>query len=340
MMDEPVGYDRQLWIQMSDQLGLHGLAIDEAYGGSGFGLVELGIVFEEMGRALLPGPFFASVGLAAAAISTSADREACLRYLPAIASGESIATLAVTEERGKWGADDIQTVGVLQDGGWQLSGSKCFVLDAAGADLILVVARTEAGLSLFAVDADATGVSITPKPVLDLTRRQARVDLTAAPATLVGIDGAAWTGIQAAMDIASTLLAAEAVGGAERAIELAVEYAKVREQFGRPIGSFQAIKHKCATMLVDVEAARSAAYYALWAGSVQAGDFTVAASLAKSFCGDAYYRVAAENIQIHGGIGFTWEHPAHLYYKRAKSMQLYLGDSQFHRAQLADRAGF
>lgn len=340
LMDDELGYDTAVWTQMSEQLGLHGLAIPEELGGSGYGLVELGVVFEEMGRALLVAPFFSTVGMAATVLMTSDDPVAQARYLPQIASGALLATLALTEESGSWDAQGVRTAATLTDTGWQISGIKSFVVDASVADLFLVVARTGDGLSLFAVEKDARGVTVSPQPALDMTRRQGRVALVEAAGALIGPESGIWPAISKALDIAATLLAAEQVGGAERVLEMSVEYAKLRHQFGRPIGSFQAIKHKCAAMLVEIESARSAAYYALWAGAVGADDFPVSANIAKAFCSDAYFRASGENIQIHGGIGFTWEHPAHLYFKRAKSTALYLGDPQFHRAAIADRLDF
>ena len=207
------------------------------------------------------------------------------------------------------------------------------------ADLILVVGRTAAGLSLFGVKGDADGLTRTPLATMDQTRKQARLEFADTPAWLIGVDGAAAPGLSKTLDLAAVALAAEQVGGAQRCLDSSVEYAKTRIQFGRPIGSFQAIKHKCADMLLEVESAKSAAYYAGWAAAEDSDELPVVASLAKSYCSEAYFHAAAETIQIHGGIGFTWEHPAHLYFKRAKSSELMLGDPSYHRELLAQRIG-
>ncbi len=216
---------------------------------------------------------------------------------------------------------------------------RSLVTDGNVASLILVPAMTEKGLSLFAVKGDATGVARESLPTMDQTRKQSRIELSDAPAALIGVEGEALGGLETTMQIAEAALAAEQVGGAQRVLNNAVEYAKNRVQFGRPIGSFQAIKHKCADMLLDVESAKSAAYYAAWAAQERNDELPIAASLAKSFCSEAYFHCAAENIQIHGGIGFTWEHHAHLYFKRAKSSELFLGDPAYHRELLAQRLG-
>ncbi len=339
LMDTTDGYDPAVWSQMADQLGLQSLTIPEEFGGSGFTYVELLVVLEEMGAALLCAPFFSSVALAANALLTSGDDEAKKSYLPGIASGETIATLAITEDNGKWDLGGIECAAEQKGDGWQLNGHKMFVLDGHVANLIIVAARTAAGVSLFAVHGDASGLTCTPLPTMDQTRKQARLEFSATPATLIGTDGGAEPGLSKTLDLAAVALAAEQVGGAQRVLDASVEYAKTRIQFGRPIGSFQAIKHKCADMLLEVESAKSAAYYAAWAAAEDSDELPVVASLAKSYCSEAYFHAAAENIQIHGGIGFTWEHPAHLYFKRAKSSELLLGDPSYHRELLAQRIG-
>jgi alkylation response protein AidB-like acyl-CoA dehydrogenase len=214
-----------------------------------------------------------------------------------------------------------------------------FVLDGHTADLILVAARTSAGVSLFAVDGGASGLTRTALSTMDQTRKQAKVEFDNTPARLIGADGAGWNVLSTVLDLAAVALAAEQVGGAQKCLDMAVEYAKVRVQFGRPIGSFQAIKHKCADMLLEVESGKSAAYYASWAAAEDNDELPVVAALSKAYCSEAYFHAAAENIQIHGGIGFTWEHPAHLYFKRAKSSEIYLGDPTYHRELLAQRIG-
>jgi len=340
LMATTEGYDPAVWKQMAEQLGLQALAIPEEYGGAGFGFVELVVVLEEMGASLLCAPFLSSAVLAAHALVTSDDDEAKARWLPGIASGETIGTLAVTEDSGRW---DLDAVGLAArrapGGGWTLEGHKSFVLDGCVATLVLVVARTSDGLGLFAVEGDAPGLSRTALPTMDQTRKQARLELSGTPAEPVGTPGQAAAGITKTLQLAAAALAAEQVGGAQRCLDSSVEYAKTRIQFGRPIGSFQAIKHKCADLLCEVESARSAAYYAGFAASEDSEELPLAASLAKSYCSEAYFHAAAENIQIHGGIGFTWEHPAHLYFKRAKSSELLFGDPAYHRELLAQRIG-
>ena len=339
LMDTTDGYDPAVWSQMAEQLGLQSLTIPEEFGGSGFTYVELLVVLEEMGAALLCAPFFSSVVLAANALLTSGDDEAKKSYLPGIASGETIATLAITEDNGKWDFSGIELAATKKGDGWELNGHKMFVIDGHVANLIIVAARTGAGVSLFAVPGDAAGLTRTPLPTMDQTRKQARLEFSGTPATLIGTDGGAEPGLSKTLDLAAVALAAEQVGGAQHVLDASVEYAKTRIQFGRPIGSFQAIKHKCADMLLEVESAKSAAYYAAWAAAEDSDELPVVASLAKSYCSEAYFHAAAENIQIHGGIGFTWEHPAHLYFKRAKSSELLLGDPSYHRELLAQRIG-
>jgi alkylation response protein AidB-like acyl-CoA dehydrogenase len=339
LMDTTEGYDPAVWSQMADQLGLQSLTIPEEFGGSGFSYVELTVVLEEMGAALLCAPFFSTVALAANALLTSGDDEAKKNFLPGIASGETIATLAITEDNGKWDFSGIECAATKSGDGWVLNGHKMFVLDGHIANLVLVAARTAAGVSLFAVQGESPGLTRTSLPTMDQTRKQARLEFSDVAATLVGADGGAEAGLSKTLDLAAVALAAEQVGGAQRVLDASVEYAKTRIQFGRPIGSFQAIKHKCADMLLEVESAKSAAYYAAWAAAEDSDELPVVASLSKSYCSEAYFHSASENIQIHGGIGFTWEHPAHLYFKRAKSSELLLGDPSYHRELLAQRIG-
>ena len=345
LMATPEGYDPAVWRQMADELGLQSLVIPEEHGGSGFGFVELAVVLEEMGAALLCAPFLSSAVLAAVALLASDDEEAKQRWLPGIASGETVASLAITEDAGRWDLEAVQLVaqpalgGRGRDGDWSLRGHKSYVLDGHVATLLLVVARTEEGLSLFAVHGDAPGLVRSLLSTMDQTRKQARLELVDTPAVLVGCPGQAGRGITKTLQIAAVALAAEQVGGAQRCLESSVEYAKERIQFGRPIGSFQAIKHKCADLLLEVESARSAAYFAAWAAAEEPHDLPIAASVAKSYCSEAYSHAAAENIQIHGGIGFTWEHDAHLYLKRAKSSELLFGDPEHHRELLAQHIG-
>jgi alkylation response protein AidB-like acyl-CoA dehydrogenase len=344
LMATDEGYDRKVWRQFAD-IGLLGLAVPEELGGAGCGLVEVGVVCEEAGRALLCAPYLSTVVLATTTLLLAGDDAAARDHLPAIAAGERIATLALTEGSGRWDAAGVTVTATPSGGGWTLSGTKTFVPDGHIADLLIVVARTggepgtAAGLSLFLVDPAAAGVRRAMLPTLDQTRRLARVDLDGAPGELLGTAGAGWGVVERVLDVAAVALAAEQVGGAARVLDMAVGYAKVREQFGRPIGSFQAIKHTCADMLLEVESGRSAAYYALWAAAAGSAELPVVASVAKAYCSDAFYHCAARNIQVHGGIGFTWEHPAHLYLKRAKASQTMFGDPTYHRELLARRTG-
>ncbi|MGZ4681414.1 MAG: acyl-CoA dehydrogenase family protein [Acidimicrobiales bacterium] len=338
-METEKGYDDAVWSQMSEQLGLQSLIVPEEFGGSGYSYVELIVVLEEMGRALLCAPYFSTVVLGANTLIHSGDDAAKAAHLPGIASGETIATLAFTEPNGRWDESGIEATAVADGDSWKISGTKSFVLDGHVADLVIVAARTGAGVSLFAVQGDAAGLTRTSLSTMDQTRKQAKLDFDGVSGTLIGTDGGGWDVLSTVLDLAAVALAAEQVGGAQKCLDMAVEYAKVRVQFGRPIGSFQAIKHKCADMLLEVESAKSAAYYAGWCASEMNDELPSVASLAKAYCSDAYFHAAAENIQIHGGIGFTWEHPAHLYFKRAKSSELLFGDPTYHRELLAQRIG-
>jgi alkylation response protein AidB-like acyl-CoA dehydrogenase len=322
LMETQDGLDRGVWEQAGAQLGLQGLAIPESYGGSGFTFAEQAIVLEEFGAALYSGPYLASAVLAATALLASPDEGARRDFLPGIASGETIATLAFTEDDGSWDPATIRLAAVKDGEDWRLDGHKSFVLDGATAGLILAVAATDAGLSLFAVQPEAAGLGRVTLPTMDQTRKLARLEFAGTPARLIGSPGAA-----------------EQLGGAQRALDMAVEYAKLRHQFGRPIGSFQTIKHRCADLLLEVESLRSAVGYAAAAVAEGSPEIPVLASLTKAYASETYFHVAAENIQIHGGIGFTWEHDAHLYFKRAKSSELFLGDAAYHRERLATRIG-
>ena len=339
LMATEEGYDPAVWSQMANELALQGLGIPEEFGGQGYGPVELYVVFEEMGAALLCAPYFSTVALAANALLFVGNEKDQAAYLPGIASGETIATVALTDDAGMWDLGSTSTSATRVGDHFELNGVRSYVTDGSTATLLLVPAMTEKGLSLFAVAGDAEGVARESLATMDQTRKQSRIEFTNAPAVLIGEEGGALAGLETTAQVAAAALAAEQVGGAQRVLDASVEYAKNRVQFGRPIGSFQAIKHKCADMLLDVESAKSAAYYAAWAAQERNEELPIAASLAKSFCSEAYFHCAAENIQIHGGIGFTWEHPAHLYFKRAKSSELFLGDPAYHRELLAQRLG-
>jgi len=344
LMETTEGYDEAVWKQMGQELGLQAIHIPEEYGGQGFTFIELGIVLEEMGRVLLAAPFFSSVVLAANAILNAGTDEQKQALLPGIATGETIATLAFTEPTGKWDAAGITMEAKESGGSWTLDGEKMFVLDGHTANLIVVVARTAGtsgteGLSFFTVQGDADGLTRTPLSTMDQTRKQARLEFSGVKAEPLGTPGSGFAAFSKTLDQAAVALANEMMGGAQFVLDQSVEYAKVRVQFGRPIGSFQAIKHKCADMLLEVESGKSAAYYASWCAAEDNEELPVVAALAKAYCSEAYFHATAENIQIHGGIGFTWEHDAHLYFKRAKSSEIYLGDATYHRELLAQRIG-
>ena len=343
LMATEAGYDSAVWQQMSDQLGLPGLAVPEEYEGAGFGYLELGVVFEDMGRALLCAPYLSTVALAAEALLRCADEAARKDLLPGLATGRTIGTLALLEQPGRWDEAGVRMPARRSGGngsGWVLDGSKRHVLDGHVADLILVGARTPTGVGLFAVDGTAPGLRRTPVPTLDQTRKRAHLTFAGTPARLIGDEADGWRVIRRVLDTAAILQAAEQAGGACRAVEMAAGYAGMRVQFGRPIGSFQAVKHMCADMLTEAEAARSAAYYGLWAlAAGEEEELPLAASLAKVYCSSAYCRIAGDAIQVHGGIGFTWEHPAHLYFKRAKASEAMFGTPAYHRNLLAVRLG-
>ncbi|MEU1513379.1 acyl-CoA dehydrogenase family protein [Streptomyces sp. NPDC005811] len=339
LMETPEGFDRALWRRMGTELGLQGLAVPEEYGGAGCGPVEVGVVMEETGRTLLCAPFLSSAVLATTTLLRCADEEARKRLLPGLAAGELVATLALTEDSARWDTAGVGLTARESGGSWLLTGHKTFVLDGAAADVVLTVARAADGIGVFVVDGDAPGLTRAPLPTLDPTRRQARLEYREVPATRLRTHGDGWDLVAQVLDRAAVALAAEQVGVASRALDMAVEYAKVRHQFGRAIGSFQAVKHLLADVLLEVESARAAAHYALLAAESEAPDLPAVASLAKAFCSDACVQATAENIQVHGGIGFTWEHPAHLYLKRAKTSQLLFGDPAYHRELLARRIG-
>jgi alkylation response protein AidB-like acyl-CoA dehydrogenase len=344
LMETTEGYDPAVWSQMANELGLQSLVIPEEFGGQGFSYVELVVVLEEMGRRLLCAPYFSTVALATNLLLHAGDDAAKKELLPGIAAGDTIATVAFTEESGRWDEAGITMEATTASSGsgadgFKLNGTKMFVLDGHTANVVLVAARTGAGVSIFQVAGDAAGLTRTPLATMDQTRKQAKLEFNDVDAKLIGTEGAGWAAIERMLDLAAVALAAEQVGGGQFVLEMAVQYAKDRVQFGRPIGSFQAIKHKCADMLLEVESAKSAAYYAGWCAAELNDELPSVASLAKAYCSEAYFHAAAENIQIHGGIGFTWEHPAHLYFKRAKSSELLFGDPTYHRELLAQRIG-
>ena len=339
-METAEGFDPGTHRRMAEELGLYGLTVPAEHGGAGATFAEAMLVIEELGRVLWGGPYFATVAMAVPLLLACGDPAAEKDHLPGIASGRTTATVAVAGPEGSWDESAVPAVEAAQRGtGWALTGVRGHVIDGHTAGLLLVLARTPAGSGVFAVERAAPGVVTTALPALDQTRKLARVTFDAAPARLVGADGAGWAAVSSMLDLAAVALAAEQLGGAQRVLDLTVDYAMTREQFGRPIGSFQAIKHKCADMLIRVESARSAVAYARWAAAARSDDLPEVSSLAKAYCSEAFSFVAAEGIQIHGGIGFTWEHPAHLYLKRAKSSELLFGDPEQHRDRLLARIG-
>jgi len=345
--ESELGYDPELWGQLGAELGWTSVVIPEKYGGLGLSYVELVALLETMGSTLLCSPFFASVCLGGNALLTAGSEEQRQEHLPGIAEGLTRATLASTEASGHWGAEGIEAVARPDGGDFVLNGIKTFVVDGHFADLLIVAARRdgssgEDGISLFVVPGDAPGVERRALPTMDQTRRQAEVtlrDVRIPAGALMGEEGAGWKALKTTLELAAVALSAEQVGGAQRCLDMAVEYAKEREQFGRPIGSFQAIKHKCADMMVMVESARSAAYYAGCVVAEESDELPTVASLAKAYASDAYFQCAADSLQIHGGVGFTWEYDVHLYFKRARSSEILLGDASYHRELLARQIG-
>ena len=318
VLESGLPLDRHLWATLGE-LGLLAAAIPEAYGGTGAGYLELCVIAEELGRALAPVPFASSICLGAELILAAVTQAQKALYLPALACGKSIACLAVAEGPGRLGPAAVATVAEQS----VLSGSKWPVLDGACADIAIVAARTGTGIALFIVRLDAPGVVRAPLESLDPTRGQARIDLHGVRAELLSADG--WPVLQAALDRAAVLAAFEQIGGAERALEMARDYALERHAFGRPIGSFQAIKHKLVDMYVSLVLARSNCYYGAWAMANGAVELPEAAAAARVSATQAFRQCAAENIQIHGGMGFTWEMDCHLYYRRAHLLGVSLG---------------
>jgi alkylation response protein AidB-like acyl-CoA dehydrogenase len=325
-LDDPAGWSRALWKQMAD-LGWTALAFPEEAGGLGRSFLDLVLLLGELGRALAPVPYLSSV-VAGQAILRHGSEDQRRRYLPPIASGQRVAALAVAEAAGSIDEDAVAATATFdEDAGWRLTGEKRYVLDAPAADIFVVAARTAAGVRWFVVEEPA---AVVPQRSYDLTRPMGIVVLDAASG-----DPLERAGLSPGLGIAVAALCAEMVGVAQKILDMSVEYSKVREQFGRPIGSFQAIKHRCAEMLTELEAARSAAFYACWAVATDAEDAPLAVSVAKSYCSDALGHLAAEGVQIHGGIAFTWEHDMHLYLKRIKTCEALLGGAAYHRERIA-----
>ncbi|WP_338603185.1 acyl-CoA dehydrogenase family protein [Saccharopolyspora sp. SCSIO 74807] len=328
-------HDTELWRRLAGEIGAAGLSVPEEFGGIGCGMVESGIVAEELGRRLVAGPFLGSAVISAELLLATDDADARSRLLPGIASGERVVALAWAEPQSWWSTSTCATKARRDGENWHLTGEKSFVLDGAQADAVLVVAATEHGLSLFEVDAAEPAASAP----MDLTRPMAELHLHETPARLIGAEGQAAPALTRCLDVAAAALAAENVGAATRWLEETVAYVQVREQFGRAIGSFQAVKHRLADLFVAVESARSLSQAAGWAVATRDDRAAEFAAMAKSFCCETYADVAAEGIQLHGGIGITWEHEAHLHLKRAHSATHLFGTPRRHRERLEDLLG-
>jgi alkylation response protein AidB-like acyl-CoA dehydrogenase len=331
-LDAPAGYDEQAWRLLGGDMGLAGLGIAEDLGGAGGGLAELTVVAEELGRSLLPVPFFSSTVLAGQILARCPDTARDL--LPRLSAGAELAAFAGADADGCWRPERLPVQARTENAAWRLHGTAEFVLDGADAAHLVVAGRTPSGCELFLVRGDGEGVERRALQALDPTRGQASVSFDGAPGTPLTADGGGAAAVAAALSVALVVLAAEQVGGAAACLDMAVEYAKIRQQFSRPIGSFQAIKHKLADLLLLVEMGRSAIDRALLVEHDPAR-LAEAAAVAKIWCSDAFTTVTTENVQIHGGIGFTWEHDAHLYFRRARADQALLGDATVHRERLA-----
>ncbi len=346
-MASPLGYDEALWKQISSELGWSAIHVPEDFGGLGLGQVDLALLLEVCGESLLCAPFFSTMALGVNALLELASEDQKAEWLPAIAEGRIRATLAFAEAGGHWEAEGVETIARPDGDGFVLEGRKAQVVDGHSAELVLVVARAagsqgEDGLSVFAVPGDSEGLRRTPRVTMDQTRRLADLELSGVRVpggARLGDEADAWPGLRRTLDLAAIALAAEQVGGAQRCLDMAVAYAKERVQFGRPIGSFQSIKHKCADMMLAVETARSAVYYAACIAQDGGDDLSTNASLAKAWCSEAYFQCASESIQIHGGVGFTWEYDPHLYFKRARASESWLGDPAHHRERVARALG-
>jgi len=336
LMETETAHDDPLWRAIADQ-GWTGLLIAEEHGGLALGLVEMAAVAEEMGRACLPGAFLSTL-LASALIERAGSAEQRAKYLEPIATGELKATVALLEESASWDASAVRLAASRGGNRFSITGRKLFVPDAEVCDLIICVAREGDTLVLLPLERAASGLSVKPMPAMDGTRKLYEVSfegVSVAEADALGADGDAQGALLGALEVATVALSAEMVGGMQWVLDTTVEYAKTRQQFGRAIGSFQAVQHQCADMLLMTESARSAAYYAAWALTEKTPAASVAVAVAKAYCSDAYREVCNRGVQVHGGIGFTWEHDLQLYYKRSKSSETLFGDATFHRERIA-----
>jgi alkylation response protein AidB-like acyl-CoA dehydrogenase len=342
LMETPEGISPELWKKMAEQSWL-GLVYPEAYDGMGLGLVDLVVLMEEMGRAVVPGPFFSAVVLGGLVILEAGSEAQKKEWLPRIAAGDKRVALAWMEPSAQLGPAGVTLTAIEKGGRYTLSGTKLFVSDAHTADALVVAARTKAGagadgVSLFLLPRGAAGLQVSLLPTMDQTRKLCEVtcaEVTVGPDALLGAANGGWAPLARVLDRATVALCAEMCGGAQKVLDMTVEYAKIRQAFGRPIGSYQGVKHRAADMLVDVENSKSITYYAAWALDEGAPEAALAVSMAKAYVSDAYRRVAAAGIQLHGGIGFTWEHDLHLYFKRAKGSEFTFGDATHHRERVA-----
>ena len=342
LMETPEGISAELWKKLAEQ-GWLGLIYPEQYDGTGLGLVDLVVLMEEMGRAVAPGPYFSTVLLGGLAILEAGGDAQKKEWLPRIAAGDKRVALAWMEPSAQLGPAGVTLTAVKRGETFTLSGTKLFVHDAHTADALVVAARTRPGagadgVSLFLLPKGTKGLEVTLLPTMDQTRKLCEVacsDVTVGADALLGAVGAGWGPLSRVLDRATVALCAEMCGGAQKVLDMTVEYAKIRQAFGRPIGSYQGVKHRAADMLVDVENSKSITYYAAWALDENSPEAPLAVSMAKAYVSDAYRRVAAGGIQLHGGIGFTWEHDLHLYFKRAKGSEFTFGDATHHRERVA-----
>jgi alkylation response protein AidB-like acyl-CoA dehydrogenase len=341
-MEEPSGVTDEFWAKLAEQ-GWLGLVYPEEFGGSALGFVDLTVLMEEMGRVVMPGPFFSTVLLGGLAIREAGSPAQKKEWLTKIAAGQAKATLAWTEPSARLDGAGVTCTAKEDKGSFVLNGTKLFVPDAHLADVIVVVARTgegrsEDGVSLILVPKGTRGVTVKLLPTMDQTRKLCEVtfqDASVPAGSLMGVKGKAWSALSRVIERATVALCAEMCGGAQRVLDMTTDYAKIRIAFGKPIGTYQGVKHRAADMLVDVENAKSLTYYAAWAVDENSPEAPLAASMAKAYVTDAYRKVAGAGIQLHGGIGFTWEHDLHLYFKRAKSSEFTFGDATYHRERVA-----
>ncbi|MEH6581971.1 MAG: acyl-CoA dehydrogenase family protein [Halioglobus sp.] len=347
-MATEAGYSPELWTRVCEEMFWQAIHIPEEYGGMGLGYVELVAMLEQMGSHLFCSPFYSTVCLGVNALLVAGSEEQKARYLPEIIGGTT-ATLAYTGTSGRWDASTVEATCEPSDGGFVLNGTCRFVADGHTAQLLVVAARTpgtqgEEGISLFVLPADTAGVSTEWLPTMDQTRKQAQVNfdnVSVDAAALMGAAGQAWPLLEKIIDLATVAIAADQVGGSQQVLDSTVEFLQERVQFGRVIASYQAVKHKAADMMVKVEAARSAIYYAACVadealkGGALGAELPEAASIAKAWCSDAYFHNAGTGIQLHGGVGFTEEYDIQLFFKRAKSTETFLGNGAYHRERLA-----